>query len=186
MFKKIKTRFSLVMMFGTLGLISFFPSTISAYSYSGNKWPSNAVTIDFGSPTIPSTWVTPIAQGLAAWNAASSPFTFSAGTSNQDISVSALGGGGPIAVTSLTISGGTITDADVAFNSSLTWSTSGAAGAYDVQNTATHEFGHFLRLLDLSGAGDVDKTMYFSAALGETKKRTLDVDDINGINAIYP
>jgi hypothetical protein len=55
-----------------------------------------------------------------------------------------------------------------------------------VRNVATHEFGHFLTLGDLNGGGDTEKTMYYNVATGETKKQTLETDDINGINYIYP
>jgi hypothetical protein len=173
--------------FLALGIVTFLmPMFTYAYVYNGWKWPTNAVTVDFGSPTIPSTWISPIAAGSAAWNAASSPFNFSAGTSNNDITVSNLGSSGPLAVTAITHSGSTITDTDLTFNSSYSWSTTGASGLYDVRNVATHEFGHFLSLADLSGAGDTNKTMYYAADPGETKKRSLHSDDIDGINAIYP
>jgi len=53
----------------------------------------------------------------------------------------------------------------------------------DVQNTVTHEAGHSL---GLDHTPDPDATMYASAPSGETSKRTLAQDDINGICAIYP
>jgi len=55
-----------------------------------------------------------------------------------------------------------------------------------VRNVATHEFGHWLKLLDLDGIFDTQKTMYYQTNLGETKKRSLESDDISGIKAIYP
>lgn len=157
-----------------------------SYIYNGVKWSTNSVTVDFGSASIPSTWVTPIAQGITPWNNASSPFTFSAGSSNNDITVSNLGTGSALAIATVASSGSTISYVDLVFNSSFTWSTSGESGKYDVRNVATHEFGHFLSLADLSGGSDTEKTMYFSSDTGETKKRSLHSDDINGINFIYP
>lgn len=53
----------------------------------------------------------------------------------------------------------------------------------DVQNTLTHEIGHVLGL-DHSRVGNA--TMYASAPLGETSKRDLHDDDIEGLCAIYP
>jgi hypothetical protein len=55
--------------------------------------------------------------------------------------------------------------------------------AYDVQNTVTHEAGHTLGLAhsDIAAA-----TMYAFAPIGETRKRALDADDVQGICAIYP
>lgn len=43
-----------------------------------------------------------------------------------------------------------------------------------------------MSLGDLYGSGDTEKTMYGYASLGETKKRTLHQDDIDGISYIYP
>jgi hypothetical protein len=81
---------------------------------------------------------------------------------------------------------GNLLDADIRLNSSQPWSTSGDADAYDVQNIVTHELGHTLVLLDLYGKGDSESTLYGLAEKGETKKRTLEADDTNGIKALYP
>jgi hypothetical protein len=123
---------------------------------------------------------------MSAWNGASSPFAFSSASNGHQFKAAVNGGGNPLAVTTITHSGSTISDVDTVFNTSYSWSTSGSGSAYDVQNVATHELGHWLSLADLSGGGDTEKTMYYSAALGETKKRTLETDDLNGINAVYP
>jgi hypothetical protein len=92
-----------------------------------------------------------------------------------------------IAVCVQWISGDHMVDADIAFNGqSFQWSISGEAGKYDVQNITTHEAGHTLSLHDLYGSGDTEKTMYGYSSAGETKKRTLDADDMAGISYIYP
>lgn len=83
------------------------------------------------------------------------------------------------------VSGSNITDVDTVLNTYYQWSTSGEANKLDVQNVVTHELGHRLMLNDLSGGGDTEKTMYYLTAYGETKKRTLETDDLNGINYIY-
>jgi Matrixin len=54
---------------------------------------------------------------------------------------------------------------------------------YDVQNTVTHEAGHYL---GLGHSSDPDATMYAFAPNGETRKRLLHADDVSGICAIYP
>ena len=54
---------------------------------------------------------------------------------------------------------------------------------FDIQNTMTHEAGH---TLGLDHTMDLNATMYATAPPGETSKRTLGQDDINGICAIYP
>ena len=56
--------------------------------------------------------------------------------------------------------------------------------AIDVQNTVTHEAGH---TLGLDRPPDhPEATMYASGPSGETSKRILAADDIQGICSIYP
>lgn len=74
--------------------------------------------------------------------------------------------------------GGIIQEADMCFNDYYVWSTTGAPGAFDVQNVATHEFGHFLPLRDLYAPQDSEQTMYGYTGLGETKKRSLEWGDL--------
>ena len=83
----------------------------------------------------------------------------------------------------------------------------GATGcyAYDLQNTVTHEAGHFLGLAhpceDPPSPGVpscsaplppgetvpyAQRTMYPATAIGETSKRVLSADDVAGVCAIYP
>ncbi len=68
--------------------------------------------------------------------------------------------------------------------------------AYDVANTVTHEAGHMLGLdhvcnpayaapYDACGSLSAD-TMAPSATVGDTNKRTLEADDIDGVCTIYP
>lgn len=90
------------------------------------------------------------------------------------------------AVIVTTYSGGVILDCDITFNTYYSWSTSGGSTSFDVQSVVTHELGHWLKLNDLYGGSDTEKTMYGYISLGETKKRSLDTDDLNGINTIYP
>ena len=54
----------------------------------------------------------------------------------------------------------------------------------DLQNTATHEAGHFVGLAH--NPEDAETTMAATAAPGETKKRSLTEDDEAGVCAIYP
>ncbi len=53
----------------------------------------------------------------------------------------------------------------------------------DLENVLTHELGHYL---GLAHSTDPDATMYASALAGETIKRDLSADDIEGICTIYP
>ena len=58
------------------------------------------------------------------------------------------------------------------------------SGVMDLQNIATHEFGH---AAGLGHPADTcaDETMYAFAALDETQKRSLNAGDIAGINDLY-
>ena len=81
---------------------------------------------------------------------------------------------------------GELIDSDIKFNTSYSWATDGRADSFDIQNVGTHELGHSLSLGDLYNSADADKTMYGYASSGETKKKTLHQDDIDGITYLYP
>lgn len=72
-------------------------------------------------------------------------------------------------------------------NDSFEFSTDGAPGITDLQNTLTHEFGHVLALDHTSSDVDewMEQTMFQSAFPGETKKRSLGDDDIDGVCTLY-
>jgi hypothetical protein len=57
------------------------------------------------------------------------------------------------------------------------------SGEADLQNTLTHEVGHFL---GISHSEVSEATMYGSAGLEETKKRTLHEDDVAVLCRYYP
>lgn len=64
------------------------------------------------------------------------------------------------------------------------------ADKYCLRNIATHEWGHFVNLRDLSPAHDCDShysryTMWWSTVLGESKKETLECEDLHGLYHVY-
>jgi hypothetical protein len=105
-------------------------------------------------------------------------------------------GGRSIAVTFVWFSTATneVTEIDMVFNKRLPWAIFSDTGgecqtsqvAYDLQNIATHEIGHWVGLDDLYDSADVDNTMYGFAAGGELKKRTLATGDVDGALAVAP
>jgi len=90
-----------------------------------------------------------------------------------------------LALTSLTYDtgNGEIVDADIEINDAgFVFSADGAAGKIDLRNTIVHEVGH---ILGLDHSLSLAATMYDKAPPGETKKRDLEADDIDGFCALY-
>jgi hypothetical protein len=52
-------------------------------------------------------------------------------------------------------------------------------------NILTHELGHALGLEDLYSSSCNEETMYGYASLGENKKASLNIGDIEGVNRLY-
>jgi len=61
----------------------------------------------------------------------------------------------------------------------------GDTSVMDLENIATHEFGHGLGLGDLYDSVASEETMYGYSTYGETKKRTLYIGDIAGLQELY-
>ena len=79
-----------------------------------------------------------------------------------------------------------LTEVHTLLNDNFTWCIGQVSGQHDVQNIATHEIGHWLRLQDLYASGNSEQTMYWSSSSGEIKKRSLEYGDINGAHYLYP
>jgi Matrixin/IPT/TIG domain len=95
------------------------------------------------------------------------------------------GASGIVAITPLTFyTNGQIIDADVLFNGkSFLFTTEGTPGRFDVQDVATHELGH---LLGLDHSGSAGATMYPYVDATVILHRSLSLDDIHGLQDIYP
>jgi hypothetical protein len=88
---------------------------------------------------------------------------------------------------------GEVVEVDTVFNKRHSWAIfpntpecQSSPDAYDLQNIATHEFGHWVGLDDLFDDSHKDLTMYGFGAGGEVKKRTLGTGDASGKNELAP
>jgi hypothetical protein len=190
-----------------LGVLFAALAPMVSYAYTVNttstgaeiKWFIRSAGFYINSSSGPTGTSTALQWAMATWSVvpgATFLFNYSGTTSRTGgtydnynvLSFGNLGSGGTIAQNSCWYydNTGEILESDVVFNTYYTWSVSGEAGKMDLQNIATHELGHALSLEDLYGTGDKEKTMYGYATTGETKKSSLDADDIAGIVHIYP
>ena len=80
---------------------------------------------------------------------------------------------------------GELAEFDLAVNTKHhAWSTMGAEGSVDLQNTLTHEMGHVMGI-DHDDT-HVEATMYPNSTLGETQKRDLYDSDLDVARWLYP
>ncbi len=181
---------------GTAGgrAISRAGTQVGCYGTDGGKWATSSATYKIGD-TIPEGWAASIDASAATWNAAGAGFQLvNDSASVNELSykdlVASYGSSysNTFAVTTTwsRASTGRITKATIEVGTKWPWSTSGEARMADVQNILTHEFGHWMRLLDIySPSACADVTMWGSASYGETKKRTLEQADIDGFLSLY-
>ncbi|MFA6587887.1 MAG: matrixin family metalloprotease [Patescibacteria group bacterium] len=166
----------------------YMPASGLTYKISTSTLPSNISLVDFRNA---------IANSTSTWEANSSSQWTYGGTTNikrsakDGVNLVAFGSAsGGIAVTRTWYWTGTgeVAESDMIFSSSLAWSITspsagdcgGAANTYDVQNIATHEFGHQVGLNDLYSSTDRDLTMYGYGTMRELKKDSLGTGDISG------
>jgi hypothetical protein len=140
-----------------------------------------------------------VQAGANAWSGAGACFNMGSGGSSNlaggvldDHNVVSFGNtGGAVAATYIWILRSCrkcIAELDLVFDH-VYWNfgapACGSGNKFDLQNVATHEFGHWLCLADLYGTGDVNLTMYGYVDYGECYKEDLYTGDIAGIKAIY-
>ena len=160
----------------------------ACYSYSDIHWASNKIPVGYSISTgrgAPSGASGAIEAGFQVWSNAGTSFSFRGGGGNSVSWGNIDGPGETLAVATVWYDARTeeIARATIRFDTSEKWATDGRTrDAFDVQNIAAHEAGHWLMLNDVSCS---EETMYRYAAPGETKKRTLGSGDIAGIEFIY-
>lgn len=196
--------FSLIVVFLLPPLTSFsFQVCKTNDGLHDIKWSSSNVNIYVNATGGPANSFYSICTAAQTWTSVSTAmFTFGCGSTsalpnpfNKDgtniigfasFSQSGLGTNPATTFSFYNSSNGNLEESDIIFNTDYPWATDGSPSSNDVQNAATHELGHSLCLADLYGSADSEKTMYGYTQPGETKKRTLDQDDINGISYLYP
>lgn len=186
------------------------PDTLDdRYLLTGWNLPSGGITWKLNASTVPSSVGaqaarTAIANAFDTWHLADTQKVFIDG-GNTGAKVAKFDrvnailwkkiGAGTIAVTYVWYytASGLVAEVDMIFNKLYPWRVfSGVDGcstqydAYDVENIATHEIGHWIGLDDLYGDTDVDLTMYGFGAGGELKKRSLAAGDAGGATAVAP
>jgi hypothetical protein len=193
-----------------LGTCTTTASDSSDFGLTGWHLPSGGITWKLKDSTVPpnigaATALSVLQTAFGTWNGADSGEQFAyGGTTNvkrarRDGTSAVLWaklGRGSIAVTYVWFSKATneAVEIDMVFNKRYPWAVFSDGGgecqsapdAYDLQNIATHEIGHWVGLDDLYDAADVDLTMYGFGAGGELKKRTLASGDVAGALAIAP
>lgn len=188
-------------------IFSLSATLASAYIYSGYKWSGTSASYRINS-AFAASFITAMKSADATWDAAGSKFRLNySGTTSRnpniysssytadgysDIGYSNAGSTFTLALTWGASSGTIMSERDTTFNTYYNFTTTGAAGKYDVQDVMTHEFGHWLNLIDLSSSGypsfcgfSMEDTLCDSIGPEETRKRSLSTDDKNGIISIY-
>ncbi|KJU87193.1 matrilysin (metalloproteinase) [Candidatus Magnetobacterium bavaricum] len=189
----------LCIFFWSSGALAFVVSKTSTGAIMRHKQPS--VTLYVNTTGGPTGSLEAITAGMQTWNSVSTTsFRYVyAGTTTatncgdndgvNNICFNLDNNRGALAVNSVWYGPltGEIFDDDINFNTKYLYSTDLTSSSYDLQDIATHELGHCLSLKDLyDPAVDSEKTMYGYASKMETKKRTLDQDDMDGITSLYP
>jgi predicted Zn-dependent protease len=176
----------------------------TCYKLMGVKWsslPVNYVINPTNPQNLPESFITSaISTSAETWDNATSRELFNDsytinyyaqyGVQNFENAIvfGSYPNNGVIAVTSIWYNRKTkqIVEFDMLFNTYYTWGDATQnSTVMDLQNIATHEFGHSVGLNDVYITQCSSVTMYGYSDYGETQKRTLEQPDITGLQKIY-
>ncbi len=183
----------------TLALSLVLSQNTTAYTTSGSwnrsqvVYHVNPVNLDLPEAAVEAS----VRAGASVWaqqSQASFAFTYggrSAQTTNTNDGVNLVvfrngASGGAIATTYWWSNGSGIIDADIVF-----WDgayrffsgTAGCTGGFYIEDIAAHEFGH---ALGLGHSAVASTTMFPSTSSCNQRNRTLEPDDIAGVQSLYP
>ncbi|MBL8091411.1 MAG: hypothetical protein KF758_02410 [Anaerolineales bacterium] len=153
------------------------------------SWPFYNAVYSIDTSTIPFLWMPVIEDAASTWTNIT-PSNFS--LTRQQSSVNFIDMGivtRPdlnIALTTTYFSGNTLVKVTTTFDENDNFELTPISGSYHVENVMTHEFGHWVWLLDIDTPGCEDVTMWHEGDYAETKKITLESADINAVNWQYP
>jgi hypothetical protein len=169
-------------------------TTVGCYSVDGAKWGVASATYKIGV-YIPANWSPSIDASTATWNSVGAGFRLlnDPGSTNELSYIDLVAKYGSsyantyaVTTTWSSVSTSRISKATIEINTKWAWSIAGEPNMADVQNILTHEFGHWMRLLDIYSPSTCSEvTMWGTAPLGEIKKRTLEQSDIDGFLSLY-
>lgn len=193
------TVLTLVLVMGLITATSVYtPPVFATHYYSGQKWGGTSVDMCYDSNSLGliningatnqfSVVSGQLDGGRNDWNDEPSGWTFNKiGTqfcSHWNYSA-ALGSSGPLAVTYRSpLTGNPLTDNDTEFNRNYNWSTTNnCSSPYYLQSTAAHEYGHWLRLLDVSSGSSSDTIMWYAYSCNAN---TVKAHDSSTLTSIY-
>ena len=168
-------------------------SIANAYVYYG-YWPSS--TQSYTLSGFPAGWSSHLIASADTWTAVTpAKFTYqNAASGGRSVSYGPYDGPmGTLGYTSFWAPLGVMLSASTVIDSAENWYVGTGAPSstqFDLRSTATHEFGHMLGLDHTSGIycpnNTNNATMCHGILLGQYYKRTLEGDDRNGINFLYP
>lgn len=184
-----------------VALVGTFATSLWAYSLIGPIWSGTTTPYWINTSNrdglSDSALETAVRSGADVWNSTNQntyfDATYAGPTSRSTVTLNNYNdvffrngrSGNAIATTYTWYIGSEIVEADIAFWDKK-WrfftGTSDCSGGFYVEDIITHEMGHFY---GLGHSGDVNATMYPSASYCSQEFRSLDSDDVDGIEALY-
>ncbi|HGY90042.1 MAG TPA: matrixin family metalloprotease [Planctomycetes bacterium] len=182
------------------------PEEANAFALTGDSWASSTVTYYVNPSFVDAPagsaqdQIAALQRGASEWKSAGQiPFQFLYGGTTTVNTVapndgtnavfySHIDGGGALATTTWSsFSNGNMVGFDIQFydrtgSFDFIWATNPNFSQFDIESVAVHEFGH---ALGMAHSDVVGATMYPSVSAGNIQNRTLEADDIAGVQSIY-